>query len=102
MKRRTFIRGLIGVAAAAAFDPHRVIFDFGRKLYLPAPNLIDYLTLRYWGVANHEDGTYWGVYQRWNGTMWQDLDHSMFPDALRVSQMDRVILRRTSLSASPA
>jgi hypothetical protein len=37
MNRRSFISGLIRVGAFAAFDPHRVIFDFGRKLFVPMP-----------------------------------------------------------------
>ena len=35
MNRRSFISGLIRVGACVAFDPHRVIFDMGRKLFLP-------------------------------------------------------------------
>jgi hypothetical protein len=35
VNRRSFISGLIRVGAFAAFDPHRVIFDMGRGLFLP-------------------------------------------------------------------
>ena len=37
MDRRAFL-GLLGAGVAvAAFDPHRVIFDMGRKLWTPEP-----------------------------------------------------------------
>jgi hypothetical protein len=35
MNRRSFISGLIRVGSFVAFDPHRVIFDMGWKLFLP-------------------------------------------------------------------
>jgi hypothetical protein len=38
MNRRSFIKGLVRVGGLAAFDPHRVIFDFGRNLFLPVMN----------------------------------------------------------------
>jgi hypothetical protein len=37
MNRRCFIKGLIRVGAFAAFNPHRVIFDMAKGLYLPEP-----------------------------------------------------------------
>lgn len=40
MNRRSFISGLIRVGAFAAFDPHRVIFDMGRKLWLPDRRIV--------------------------------------------------------------
>ena len=41
--RRGFLTGLLAGGAALAFDPHRVIFDMGRGLYVPKP--IDYRNL---------------------------------------------------------
>lgn len=35
MNRRSFISGLIRVGAFPAFNPNRVIFDMGRKLWVP-------------------------------------------------------------------
>jgi hypothetical protein len=40
MNRRSFIQGLIRVGAFAAFDPHRVVFDMGRGLFLPTVSYI--------------------------------------------------------------
>jgi hypothetical protein len=35
--RRSFIKGLVRVGAIIAFDPHRVVFDMAKGLYLPIP-----------------------------------------------------------------
>lgn len=37
LARRQFLAALAGLGAAAVFDPHRVIFDMGRRLWLPQP-----------------------------------------------------------------
>lgn len=41
MNRRNFLGVLGAGAAVAAFNPHRVIFDMGRKLWTPAPWTLD-------------------------------------------------------------
>ena len=35
MNRRNFLAGLIAAPVVAAFNPHRAIFDLGRRLWLP-------------------------------------------------------------------
>jgi hypothetical protein len=54
MNRRSFISGLIRVGAFVAFSPNRLVFDFGRKLFLPEP---EWFTIS--GSLNF-DGTYIG------------------------------------------
>lgn len=57
MDRRSFIKGLIRVGACVAFDPHRVIFDMAKGLYLPQPST--------WGMgylqAQNENGEWVGL-----------------------------------------
>lgn len=65
VNRRSFISGLIRVGAFIAFDPHRVIFDMAKGLYLPQP-----------------------------GT-WGTLDRSQYPAILRRNAGSTILTRET-------
>lgn len=52
MNRRSFISGLIRVGAFVALDPHRVIFDFGKNLFLPQ---VEVFAPGTWGALKRSD-----------------------------------------------